>query len=72
MVMVKEKKASLIKQFQLSKKDTGSSEVQIALLTERINQLTGHLKGQPKDRHSKVGLIRMVENRKRLLGSLRL
>ncbi len=70
MAITKERKTSLIKGFQLGKNDTGSSEVQIALLTERINQLTGHLKSNVKDRHSRVGLIKMVERRKRLLAYL--
>ena len=70
MVMTKEKKAELIKGFQLNKKDTGSCEVQIALLTERINYLTEHLRINKKDRHSRVGLVEMVERRKRLLAYL--
>lgn len=70
MSMTKERKVELIKSFQLSKNDVGSSEVQIALLTERINYLTDHLRTHKKDRHSRVGLLRMVERRKRLLGYL--
>ncbi len=70
MSMTKEKKTEVMKNFQSSKSDTGSSEVQIALLTERINYLTGHLKTHQKDRHSRVGLLRMVERRKRLLAYL--
>lgn len=70
MVMTKEKKTAVIKKFQLGKQDTGSSEVQIALLTERINYLTEHLRQNNKDRHSRVGLIKMVERRKRLLAYL--
>ena len=67
MAVTKEKKAETIKNYQVHKKDTGSCEVQIALLTERINYLTDHLKENKKDRHSRVGLIRMVEQRKKLL-----
>ena len=70
MVMTKEKRTDVIKNFQSNKKDTGSSAVQIALLTERINYLTEHLKTHQKDRHSRVGLLRMVERRKRLLAYL--
>ena len=70
MAVTKEKKAETIKNYQVHKKDTGSCEVQIALLTERINYLTDHLKENKKDRHSRVGLIRMVEQRKRLLAYL--
>ena len=70
MSMTKEKKMSIIKNFQLSSKDAGSCEVQIALLTERINYLTEHLRVHGKDKHSKVGLLRMVEQRKRLLAYL--
>ena len=70
MTITKEKKTETIKQFQLTKKDTGSCEVQIALLTGRINYLTEHLRTHKKDRHSRVGLLRMVERRKRLLAYL--
>ena len=63
-------KTATIKGNQLHKTDTGSSEVQIALLTERINYLTEHLKINKKDHHSRVGLLRMVERRKRLLSYL--
>lgn len=70
MAITKEKKSEIIKNFQLGKKDTGSCEVQIALLTERINYLTDHLKAHVKDKHSRHGLIQMVEQRKRLLAYL--
>ena len=60
-------KAQVVKQFQRSGKDTGSSEVQIALLTERINSLTGHFKSHVKDFHSRRGLLKLVSQRRRLL-----
>jgi len=67
MVMEATKKQGIIKSFQLSEKDTGSAEVQIALLTERINHLTGHLKGHRKDFASRRGLLQMVGKRSALL-----
>ena len=57
----------LIKEFGKNEKDTGSSEVQIAILTEKINHLTAHLKIHPKDVHSRVGLLKMVDKRRRML-----
>ena len=66
-----EKKKEIIAQFQLHPADTGSPEVQIALLTERINQLTEHLKVHKKDFHSRRGLLKMVGQRRRLLNYLR-
>jgi small subunit ribosomal protein S15 len=63
----KEVKASLIAQFRRHPTDTGSPEVQIALLTQRINQLTEHLKVHRKDLHSRRGLLKMVSLRRRLL-----
>lgn len=70
MAMTKKRKSDLIKSYQIHKTDKGSCQVQIALLTERINDLTEHLKTRKKDHHSRVGLIRMVEKRKRLLAYL--
>ncbi len=67
MPLSKEKKTNTIKKFQHGKTDTGSCEVQVALLTSRINELTDHFKTHQKDHHSRRGLIRMVEQRKRLL-----
>ena len=64
-------KADLIKEFQLSAGDTGSSEVQIALLTARINDLTEHFKAHVKDHHSRRGLLKMVSRRRRLLDYLK-
>lgn len=70
MPLAKEKKGEIIKKFQKKKEDTGSSDVQIALLTQRINELTEHCKTHPKDRHSRYGLIKMVGQRRRLLNYL--
>jgi len=67
MPVSKEKKQATMKKHQRSKKDTGSCEVQVALLTSRINELTEHFKMHKKDHHSRRGLIRMVETRKKLL-----
>ena len=70
MPLSKEKKINTVKKFQRGKTDTGSCEVQVALLTSRINELTEHFKTHKKDHHSRRGLIQMVEQRKRLLGYL--
>ena len=70
MVLAKEKKKKLLSDFKQTKNDTGSVEVQVALLTERINELSEHFKTHLKDHHSRYGLIRMVGNRKRLLNYL--
>ena len=68
--MTKERKQEIIKTFGRDEKDTGSSEVQIALLTERINELTEHLKVHKKDNHSRRGLLKMVGKRRNLLNYL--
>lgn len=60
-------KSEIIKKFQRNEQDTGSSEVQIALLTDRINDLTEHFKVHVKDHHSRRGLLRLVSQRRRLL-----
>lgn len=60
-------KQEIIKKFGTSASDTGSPEVQVALLTEKINQLTDHLKNHKKDDHSRRGLLKMVSKRRRLL-----
>lgn len=65
--MTKERKAELIKTYAQGENDTGSTEVQVALLTERINELTEHLKVHKKDEHSRRGLLNMVGKRKSLL-----
>lgn len=59
-----EKKQNIIKKSRVHEKDTGSSEIQIALLNERINQLTKHLKKNQKDEHSRRGLLKMVSERR--------
>ena len=63
----KEKKAELVKKFGKKDNDTGSTEVQVALLTERINELNDHLTANPNDHHSRRGLLMMVGKRKQLL-----
>ena len=65
--MTKERKAEILSTYAREINDTGSAEVQIALLTERINELTEHLKVHKKDEHSRRGLLIMVGKRKRLL-----
>ncbi len=67
MALTKEAKAKLIKDFAKSKNDTGSTEVQIAILTEEINNLTNHLKEHKHDYHSNRGLLKKVGQRKNLL-----
>ncbi|MBQ6036478.1 MAG: 30S ribosomal protein S15 [Lachnospiraceae bacterium] len=66
----KEKKAELIREYGLTEGDTGSPEVQIAILTERIKELTEHLKTNKKDNHSRRGLFMMVGHRRGLLDYL--
>jgi small subunit ribosomal protein S15 len=70
MTMTLEKKAELIAQFGDSAQDTGKPEVQIALLTERINYLTEHLRDHKKDHHSRRGLLMLVGRRRRFLNYL--
>ena len=65
--MEKEKRSALINQFQLHEGDSGSTEIQVALLTERINELTEHLKVHAHDHHSRRGLLKLVGQRRRLL-----
>jgi len=64
-------KSEVIKQFARGTNDTGSPEVQVALLTTRINELTPHFKANMKDHHSRRGLLRMVSRRRRLLDYLK-
>ena len=66
-----DKKAEVVARFRTHSHDTGSPEVQIALLTERIGQLTEHFKTHVKDHHSRRGLLRLVSERRRLLDYLR-
>ena len=68
--MDKEKKADIMNKFKRSDGDTGSTEVQIALLTERINQLTEHMEANRHDYHSQRGLLQLVGKRRRLLAYL--
>ena len=70
MALTKEKKAELVKKFGANEQDTGSIEVQIAILTEEINTLTDHFKEHAKDHHSKRGLLRKVGQRRSLLNYL--
>ncbi len=63
----KDKKQEIIKEYQLEEGDTGSPEVQVALLTARISQLTKHLKDHKNDHHSRRGLLKMVGQRRKLL-----
>ncbi|MBI1748552.1 MAG: 30S ribosomal protein S15 [Acidobacteria bacterium] len=70
-MLAKESKTNLIVAHQLHIKDTGSPEVQVAILTERINYLTSHFKTHQKDHHSRRGLLKMVGQRRRLLDYLK-
>lgn len=67
MSITPERKAELIKEYATKDGDTGSPEVQVAVLTERIKNLTEHFKGHAKDNHSRRGLLKMVSQRRRLL-----
>lgn len=69
-MLLKEEKDAIIKEYARSEGDTGSPEVQIALLTRRINDLTEHLKTNKKDHHSRRGLLKMVGKRRNLLNYL--
>lgn len=71
MGLSKAKKVKLVETFRVHDKDTGSPEVQVALLTERINELTPHFKVHKKDHHSRRGLLKMVGSRRRLLDYLK-
>lgn len=71
MTITAERKEALIKEHATAKGDTGSPEVQIALLSERITNLTEHFKGHAKDHHSRRGLLKMVSSRRRLLDYLK-
>lgn len=70
-MLTPEQKQQLIEKYRVHESDTGSPEVQIAILTERINYLTGHLKEHKKDHHSRRGLLKMVGQRRGLLNYLR-
>lgn len=71
METVKGKKEKIITEYKAHERDTGSSSVQIALLTDRINSLTGHFKVHKKDHHSRYGLLRLVNQRRKLLTYLK-
>lgn len=70
-MLAKVEKSSLIEQFRIHEQDTGSPEVQVAILTKRINGLTEHLKQHKKDHHSRRGLLKMVGQRRRMLNYLK-
>ena len=70
MPLKKEKKAEIVEKFRLHESDTGSPEVQVSLLTQRINDLTEHMKQHKKDFHTRHGLLKMVGQRRRLLDYL--
>lgn len=71
MAVEKVKKEELIKNYRVHDRDTGSPEIQIALLTERINELTPHFKEHKKDHHSRRGLLKIVARRRKLLDYLK-
>ncbi len=71
MALLQDRKREIIEAFQLTASDTGSPEVQIALLTERINYLTEHFQTHKKDHHSRRGLLKLVSRRRRLLDYVR-
>ena len=70
MPLVREIKDRIVAEYAIREGDTGSAEVQIALLTERVKDLTGHLRQFPKDNHSRRGLLKLVGQRRRLLAYL--
>lgn len=70
-MLTKEKKTKIIEEHKVHPKDTGSCSVQIAILTERINGLTAHFKTHKKDHHSRHGLLKLVNQRRRLLDYLK-
>ena len=69
-MMLKDQKTAIIENNRTHETDTGSPEVQVAILTERIKQLTEHLKVHPNDKHSRLGMFKMVGKRRRLLDYL--
>jgi small subunit ribosomal protein S15 len=71
MVMTKERRKEVVESFRVNDTDTGSPEVQVALLTERITYMTEHMKANARDFHSQRGLLRMVNRRSKLLKYLR-
>ena len=71
MALVQEQKQEIINEYQVHETDTGSADVQVAMLTTRINRLTEHLKTNKQDHSSRRGLLKMIGRRKRLLGYIR-
>lgn len=71
MSLIAEEKSKVVQEYQLAEKDTGSPEVQIAILTAKINKLSDHFKTHTKDHHSRRGLLRMVSLRRKLLDYLK-
>lgn len=71
MALTQERKQQLIEEFRVHESDTGSPEVQVAILTEKINYLNGHLREHKKDHHSRRGLLKMVGQRRNLLTYLK-
>lgn len=69
--MTKEKKLEIINEFRINEKDTGSAQVQVAVVTYRINELNGHLQMHKKDHHSRRGLLKMVGQRRNLLNYIK-
>lgn len=67
MALLQQRKQEIISDYQVHETDTGSADVQVAMLTERINRLSSHLKGNKKDHSSRRGLLKMIGTRKRLL-----
>ncbi|MDO8664039.1 MAG: 30S ribosomal protein S15 [Candidatus Liptonbacteria bacterium] len=70
-MLTKRVKTKVIKESQRHEKDTGSSEVQVSVLSRQIDELAGHLKKNPKDQHSRRGLLKMVSQRRRLMSYLK-
>lgn len=71
MALTAESKAQIMKDYQLQAGDTGSPEVQVALISARIEDLSKHFEGHPHDHHSRVGLLRMINQRRKLLNYLK-
>lgn len=71
MALAKEQKETIISEFKIHDGDTGSPEVQVALISERLNHLTAHFQTHKKDHHSRRGLLKLVGQRRRLLGYLK-
>ncbi len=71
MALMKTQKEKIMRQFRRGELDTGSPEVQVAMLTARITQLTGHFKSHDKDQHSRMGMFKLVSQRRKLLNYLR-